>query len=163
MEGFAREEDRLRGACPLLGLHRVHPVPLRRRRLGQVLAALEKDRREGAAGVGAVRIGDQRKGVDVVEWSGPAENLKTGQGITYAEKIMISRENQVTPFHTHKVKTEDIIVRGGAQGRPGQGTAGQHSTPQRHSTAQHPHMPLRRAAETARVVADQFERRIDLR
>jgi D-lyxose ketol-isomerase len=27
---------------------------------------------------------------------------------------MILRENQVTPFHTHKVKAEDIIVRGRA-------------------------------------------------
>jgi hypothetical protein len=46
--------------------------------------------------------------------NGNADNLKTGKGMVYAEKIMISRENQVTPFHTHKVKTEDIIVRGGA-------------------------------------------------
>src|SRR5688572_17802806 len=46
--------------------------------------------------------------------NGSADNLKSGKGMVYAEKIMISRENQVTPFHTHKVKTEDIIVRGGA-------------------------------------------------
>lgn len=46
--------------------------------------------------------------------NGSQENLKKGRGMVYAEKIMISRENQVTPFHTHKVKTEDIIVRGGA-------------------------------------------------
>jgi D-lyxose ketol-isomerase len=31
----------------------------------------------------------------------------------YAEKIMISRENQVTPMHFHKHKMEDIINRGG--------------------------------------------------
>ena len=31
----------------------------------------------------------------------------------YAEKIMIVREEQETPFHRHLVKVEDIIVRGG--------------------------------------------------
>jgi D-lyxose ketol-isomerase len=31
----------------------------------------------------------------------------------YAEKLMIVREGQETPFHFHKVKVEDIIVRGG--------------------------------------------------
>jgi D-lyxose ketol-isomerase len=32
---------------------------------------------------------------------------------TYAEKIMVVRENQETPFHFHAQKMEDIIVRGG--------------------------------------------------
>jgi len=32
---------------------------------------------------------------------------------TYAEKIMIIRENQVTPYHFHKKKREDIINRSG--------------------------------------------------
>jgi len=32
---------------------------------------------------------------------------------TYAEKIMIVQEEQVTPFHFHWSKTEDIINRGG--------------------------------------------------
>jgi D-lyxose ketol-isomerase len=32
---------------------------------------------------------------------------------TYAEKIMIVNENQVTPFHFHKKKREDIINRSG--------------------------------------------------
>ncbi len=32
---------------------------------------------------------------------------------TYAEKIMIVREAQVTPWHFHWIKTEDIINRGG--------------------------------------------------
>jgi D-lyxose ketol-isomerase len=36
------------------------------------------------------------------------ENLKT-----YAEKIMIVREEQLTPFHYHHLKMEDIINRGG--------------------------------------------------
>lgn len=31
----------------------------------------------------------------------------------YAEKIMLVRQNQVTPFHFHAQKTEDIINRGG--------------------------------------------------
>ena len=33
----------------------------------------------------------------------------------YAEKIMISKENQVTPLHYHRSKTEDIINRGGGR------------------------------------------------
>jgi D-lyxose ketol-isomerase len=35
-----------------------------------------------------------------------------GNGKAYAEKIMYVRENQVTPFHYHVRKTEDIINRG---------------------------------------------------
>jgi D-lyxose ketol-isomerase len=31
----------------------------------------------------------------------------------YAEKLLVVRERQETPFHFHKVKMEDIIVRGG--------------------------------------------------
>ncbi|HHV44049.1 MAG TPA: D-lyxose/D-mannose family sugar isomerase [Firmicutes bacterium] len=31
----------------------------------------------------------------------------------YAEKVMIVEENQVTPFHFHRLKMEDIINRGG--------------------------------------------------
>ena len=46
--------------------------------------------------------------------NGSQDNLKRGGGMVYAEKIMISRKNQITPMHTHGVKTEDIIVRGGA-------------------------------------------------
>lgn len=33
----------------------------------------------------------------------------------YAEKIMLVRQNQVTPFHYHARKTEDIINRGGKE------------------------------------------------
>lgn len=33
--------------------------------------------------------------------------------VPYAEKIMVIREGQECPFHFHKVKLEDIIVRGG--------------------------------------------------
>lgn len=39
-----------------------------------------------------------------------AENKKV-----YAEKILIVGENQVTPFHYHYSKTEDIINRGGGR------------------------------------------------
>jgi D-lyxose ketol-isomerase len=31
----------------------------------------------------------------------------------YAEKLLVVREIQETPFHAHKIKMEDIIVRGG--------------------------------------------------
>ncbi len=37
----------------------------------------------------------------------------SGASKTYAEKIMLVRENQITPFHYHVRKTEDIINRGG--------------------------------------------------
>lgn len=33
--------------------------------------------------------------------------------LPYAEKLLFVNEGQVTPFHAHKVKLEDIIVRGG--------------------------------------------------
>jgi D-lyxose ketol-isomerase len=47
--------------------------------------------------------------------NGRPDNLKTMQGKTYAEKIMIVDVNQVTPFHFHWSKSEDIINRGGGQ------------------------------------------------
>ena len=31
----------------------------------------------------------------------------------YAEKLLVVRENQETPLHAHRIKMEDIIVRGG--------------------------------------------------
>lgn len=37
-----------------------------------------------------------------------------GSGKVYAEKIMYVREEQVTPFHYHVRKSEDIINRGGS-------------------------------------------------
>lgn len=46
--------------------------------------------------------------------NGSQHDLKRGSGMCYAEKIMISRHNQVSPMHRHIVKTEDIINRGGA-------------------------------------------------
>ena len=46
--------------------------------------------------------------------NGKLENLRTGSGICYAEKIMISRKEQISPMHRHITKAEDIINRGGA-------------------------------------------------
>ena len=46
--------------------------------------------------------------------NGQLEDLQQGRGMCYAEKIMISREDQISPTHRHIVKTEDIINRGGA-------------------------------------------------
>lgn len=45
--------------------------------------------------------------------NGKPANLKTMQGKTYAEKLLIVDAGQVTPFHFHWQKTEDIINRGG--------------------------------------------------
>lgn len=44
-------------------------------------------------------------------------NGKPGQakGKTYAEKLMIVREAQITPWHFHSCKMEDIINRGGGR------------------------------------------------
>jgi len=47
--------------------------------------------------------------------NGDAAALKSGGGMLYAEKIMISRQDQISPMHRHIVKAEDIINRGGAQ------------------------------------------------
>ncbi len=47
--------------------------------------------------------------------NGSPENLKTGQGKTYAEKVLIVDIDQVTPMHFHWHKTEDIINRGGGR------------------------------------------------
>ena len=46
--------------------------------------------------------------------NGDAADLTAGRGMLYAEKIMISRHDQVSPMHRHIVKAEDIINRGGA-------------------------------------------------
>jgi D-lyxose ketol-isomerase len=46
--------------------------------------------------------------------NGSQEDLKRGGGMCYAEKIMISRKDQISPMHRHIVKAEDIINRGGA-------------------------------------------------
>jgi D-lyxose ketol-isomerase len=45
--------------------------------------------------------------------NGAPEAMTTGQGKTYAEKIMVVGIDQVTPLHFHWLKMEDIINRGG--------------------------------------------------
>jgi D-lyxose ketol-isomerase len=47
--------------------------------------------------------------------NGTLEGLKKPDGKTYAEKMLIVREGQVTPTHFHFQKMEDIINRGGGE------------------------------------------------
>lgn len=46
--------------------------------------------------------------------NGRLDDLKRGGGMCYAEKLLISKQDQLSPMHTHVVKAEDIINRGGA-------------------------------------------------
>lgn len=46
--------------------------------------------------------------------NGPRADMGKQRGMHYAEKIMISRKNQLSPMHRHFQKTEDIINRGGS-------------------------------------------------
>ena len=45
--------------------------------------------------------------------NGSPENLKSMRGKVYAEKLLLVNEDQVTPYHFHWNKMEDIINRGG--------------------------------------------------
>lgn len=47
--------------------------------------------------------------------NGVLSDLGKGVGMLYAEKIMISRKNQLSPMHRHFLKAEDIINRGGGK------------------------------------------------
>lgn len=47
--------------------------------------------------------------------NGDLESLQAGKGKLYAEKLLIVDVDQVTPFHFHWLKTEDIINRGGGR------------------------------------------------
>ena len=47
--------------------------------------------------------------------NGRLADLQRGGGMCYAEKLLISRADQHSPCHTHVVKAEDIINRGGAK------------------------------------------------
>ena len=47
--------------------------------------------------------------------NGIAADLSKGTGMLYAEKIMISRNEQLSPMHRHYLKAEDIINRGGGK------------------------------------------------
>jgi hypothetical protein len=46
--------------------------------------------------------------------NGQLADLQRGGGMCYAEKLLISRQDQLSPMHTHALKAEDIINRGGA-------------------------------------------------
>lgn len=46
--------------------------------------------------------------------NGLLSDLRGGGGMCYAEKLLISRREQLSPMHTHALKVEDIINRGGA-------------------------------------------------
>lgn len=46
--------------------------------------------------------------------NGLLSDLTGGRGMCYAEKLLISRQDQLSPMHTHVIKAEDIINRGGA-------------------------------------------------
>lgn len=76
-------------------------------------------------------IKDRRMGWDITDYgqgrfdelglflftarNGVMNDLSRGQGMLYAEKIMISRQDQLSPMHKHFQKAEDIINRGGAK------------------------------------------------
>ncbi len=46
--------------------------------------------------------------------NGRLADLQRGTGMCYAEKLLISRDAQLSPMHAHRQKAEDIINRGGA-------------------------------------------------
>jgi len=78
----------------------------------------------------ARRIVDSRMGWDITDYgqgrfdemglflftlrNGQLADLQRGGGMCYAEKLLLSRQDQLSPMHTHVIKAEDIINRGGA-------------------------------------------------
>ena len=44
--------------------------------------------------------------------NGRLADLQRGGGMAYAEKLLISRRDQISPMHTHVIKAEDIICKG---------------------------------------------------
>ncbi len=78
----------------------------------------------------ARRIIDARLGWDITDYgagrfdemglflftlrNGRLGDLQRGGGMCYAEKLLISRQDQLSPMHRHALKAEDIINRGGA-------------------------------------------------
>ena len=46
--------------------------------------------------------------------NGRLADLQRGGGMCYAEKLLISKQDQLSPMHTHVIKAEDIINRDGA-------------------------------------------------
>ncbi|MEJ6389527.1 D-lyxose/D-mannose family sugar isomerase [Gymnodinialimonas ulvae] len=73
---------------------------------------------------------DQRLGWDITDFgagdfenlglflftlrNGRLSDLQGGGGMCYAEKLLISKKDQMSPMHRHYLKAEDIINRGGA-------------------------------------------------
>lgn len=47
--------------------------------------------------------------------NGDPAGLGSGRGMLYGEKVLIVEPEQSTPLHLHRVKTEDIINRGGGR------------------------------------------------
>lgn len=47
--------------------------------------------------------------------NGSLEDLQRGKGKVYAEKLLVTDVDQITPMHFHWSKTEDIINRGGGK------------------------------------------------
>ena len=86
--------------------------------------------RDRVADGSARRIADARMGWDITDYgqgrfdelglflftlrNGQLSDLERGRGMVYAEKLLISRKDQISPMHTHVIKSEDIINRGGA-------------------------------------------------
>ncbi len=78
----------------------------------------------------ARRIAEARMGWDITDYgqgdydnlglflftlrNGHLADLERGRGMVYAEKLLISKQDQISPMHTHVIKSEDIINRGGA-------------------------------------------------
>lgn len=76
------------------------------------------------------RIAEARMGWDITDYgqgrfdtlglflftlrNGRLADLRGGGGMAYAEKLLIARQDQLSPMHTHVIKAEDIINRGGA-------------------------------------------------
>ncbi|MEL6204538.1 MAG: D-lyxose/D-mannose family sugar isomerase [Pseudomonadota bacterium] len=84
-----------------------------------------RERRDVAAGVVSARAGwditdfgggdFDRMGLFLFTLrNGRLADLQGGGGMCYAEKLLISRDDQYSPMHRHVVKAEDIINRGGA-------------------------------------------------
>lgn len=88
------------------------------------------DFRARVADGSARRIADARMGWDITDYgkgdydalglflftlrNGSLADLERGRGMVYAEKLLISHQDQLSPMHTHIIKSEDIINRGGA-------------------------------------------------
>ena len=89
-----------------------------------------EDFRSRVADGSARRIAEARMGWDITDYgegdfdrlglflftlrNGQLADLERGRGMVYAEKLLISRQDQLSPMHTHVIKSEDIINRGGA-------------------------------------------------